>query len=141
MQRRDALLDPRAGTIVQADDRQAHGRRHVHDLLDLLAVRLAERSAEDREVLGEDADLSSVDRAEAGDDTVGVRARVLKSHARRAVARQHVEFLERVLVEEVLDTFARGHLALGLVSLDRGLTTREARLGLACFEFRQTLCH
>ena len=137
----DALLNACAGSIVQSDDRQTHGGRHVHDLVDLLAVGLTDRAAEDREVLGEDADLSPVDLAVARDHAVGVGTILLESHAGGDVSIQHVEFLERVLVEQVLDALARGHLALGLVSLDRFLATGDASLGLSSVEFSQTISH
>ena len=50
-----ALLDPGAGAFVDADDRAAGLHGEVHHLGDLLAVDLAQRAAEDREVLAEDA--------------------------------------------------------------------------------------
>ena len=71
-ERDDALLDPGAGALVDADDRAAGLHGEVHDLGDLLAVDLAEGAAEDREVLGEDADLAAVDGAVAGDHAVAV---------------------------------------------------------------------
>ena len=138
---RDALLDARAGAVVEANDGQAHGRGEVHDLLDLLAVGLTQRAAEDREVLGVHADLAAVDLAVPGDHAVGVRTRVLKPHARRDVAVQHVEFLEGVLVEQVLETLSRGHATLGVMALDGFLATRHERFGLKSFEFLQTFGH
>ena len=69
-ERRDAFLDPRAARIVEPDDRRADLHRQVHDLADLLGVRLGQRAAEDREVLAEDEDEPAVDRAVAGDDAV-----------------------------------------------------------------------
>ena len=95
---------------------------------------LTHRTAEDREVLGEDADLSTVDLAIAGDDTVGVGTRLLEAHAVAHVAVQHVEFLEGALVEQVLDALARRHLALGLVALDGLLAAGHASLGLTSVE-------
>jgi len=74
-----------------------------------------------------------------GDHAVGVGPRVLQAHARGVVAIEHVELLEGFLVEQVLDALTRGHLAPGLVSLDGVLATRDAGLGLAGFEFRQSL--
>ena len=50
-QRDDALLDARAARVVDADDRAADLGRQVHDLAHLLGHDLAERAAEDREVL------------------------------------------------------------------------------------------
>ena len=73
-ERDHALLDAGAGALVDADDRAAGLDREVHHLGDLLAVDLAERAAEDGEVLGEHADLAAVDGAVAGDHAVAVRA-------------------------------------------------------------------
>ena len=75
-----------------------HGE--VHDLDDLLAEDLAERAAEDGEVLGEDADLAAVDGAVAGDHAVAVGPVLLHAEGRRAVPRQLVELDERALVEQ-----------------------------------------
>ena len=73
-ERDDALLDPRAARVVDPDDRAADLGRQVHDLAHLLGHDLAERAAEDGEVLGEDADAPAVDGAVAGDDRVAPRA-------------------------------------------------------------------
>ena len=71
-ERDDAFLDARAAGVVEADDRRAVPHREVHDLADLLGVRLGERAAEDGEVLREDVDEPAVDPAVAGDDAVAV---------------------------------------------------------------------
>ena len=52
----DALLDAGAARVEHADDRHAAAQRELHDLDDLLAGDLAERSAERREVLRVDGD-------------------------------------------------------------------------------------
>ena len=72
-ERDDALLDPRAARVVDADHRAADLGGQVHDLAHLLGHDLAQRAAEDGEVLGEDADPAAVDRAVAGDDRVAPR--------------------------------------------------------------------
>ena len=69
----DAFLDARAAAVVEADERCADRLGEIHDLVDLLGVDLAERAAEDREVLGEDEDLAAVDHPPAGDHAVGER--------------------------------------------------------------------
>ena len=71
-ERDDALLDPRAAAVVDADHRAAGLQRVVHHLDDLLAEDLAERAAEDREVLAEHADRPAVDGAVAGHHAVAV---------------------------------------------------------------------
>ena len=69
-ERHDAFLDPRAARIVETDDRRADLHRQIHDLADLLGVRLRQRSTEDREVLAEDEDRPAVDGTVTGDDAV-----------------------------------------------------------------------
>ena len=110
-ERDDALLDARAAAVVEADERRAGRLRQVHDLVDLLGVHLAERAAEDREVLAEDEDLATVDRAPARDHAVGERPVVLDAEAVRAVAGQHVELDERAGVEQQLEALPGGELA------------------------------
>ena len=100
------------------DDRAAGLDRQVHDLGDLLAVHLAQRAAEDREVLGEHAHLAAVDRAVAGDHAVAVRAVLLQAEGGGAVPCQR-RADERALVEEHLDPLAGGPAALGVLLLDR----------------------
>ncbi len=118
-ERDDALLDARSRALVDADDRAPGLDRQVHHLGDLLAVDLAERAAEDREVLAEDADLAAVDGAVARDHAVAVRPVLLQPERRRPVPGQLVELDERALVEELLDSLAGGLAALGVLLLDR----------------------
>src|SRR5258708_14109596 len=72
-QRDHAFLDPGAAAVVNADHRAAALQRVIHDLDDLLAVYLAERTAVDSEVLAEHADRPAVDGAVAGNDAVAIR--------------------------------------------------------------------
>ena len=55
----DALLDAGAGAVVEPDDRGADLEGEVHQLVDLLGEHLAERAAEDREVLREHEHLAA----------------------------------------------------------------------------------
>ena len=93
-------------------------RREVHHLVDLLGEHLAERAAEDREVLREQEHLAAVDRAPPGDHTVGERAVVLDPEPVGAVAGEHVELVERARVEQQLDALAGGELAAAVLALD-----------------------
>ena len=120
-ERHDAFLDPRAARVVQADDRRTDLHREVHDLADLLGVRLRQRTTEDREVLAEDEDRPAVDLAVAGDDAV---AEERLGRGRVAVGDERIEFDERVGVEQQVEPFARRQLA-GFVLL------RDARLAAA----------
>ena len=89
------FLDAGAGAVVEADDRGADLQGEVHQLVDLLGEHLAERAAEDGEVLAEDEHLATVDRAPARDHAVGVRP-LLEAGGVGAVAGEQVELLERV---------------------------------------------
>src|SRR5260370_12340374 len=57
-------------TSEEGNQMRCDPHRLVHDLADLLGMRLGERAAEDGEVLAEDEDEAPVDRAVAGDDSV-----------------------------------------------------------------------
>ena len=129
------------GPVVEADHRDPGGGGQVHHLVDLLGEDLAERAAEDGEVLAEDADPAPVDGAEAGHDAVGVGPVVLQPHAVGPVPGQHVELLERALVEQVLDALPGGQLALGVLALDRPRASGVQGLVLAFGQVGQAFGH
>ena len=118
-ERDDALLDPRAAGVVDADHRRADLGGQVHDLAHLLRHHLAERAAEDREVLAEDEHRAAVDRPVAGDHGVAPGALLVHVELVGAVADEGVELLERARVEQLLDPLAGGQLALRVLLLDR----------------------
>ena len=112
VKRHDALLDARATRVVETDDRHPDRQRQIHDLVDLLGVRLAECSPEDPEILAEHADAPPVDHPEAGDHPVGVGPRALEPHAVSTVTHEKIHLLEGVLVQQVVDPLTGRHLAL-----------------------------
>ena len=128
-ERDDALLDPRAARVVDADDRAADLGRQVHDLDHLLAHDLAQRAAEDGEVLGEHAHAAAVDGAVAGDDGVAPAAGSSRCRTRAAVAHEGVELLEGAGVEQLLDALARRVLAPRVLLLDGGLRALQRSRG------------
>ena len=127
-ERRHALLDARAAGVEQADDGRAVLQRHVLDLGDLLGVRLRQRAAEHREVLGEHVDDAAVDGAPAGDHAVAGDLGLLHAEVVAAVLDVHVELLEGVLVHQQLDALARGELAALVLGVDARLPAAEPRL-------------
>ena len=135
-----ALLDAGAGAVVEADQRRAHLQGEVHELVDLLGEHLAEGAAEHREVLAEDEHLATVDGAPAGDDAVGVGP-LGQSALVGSVAGEHVELVERAVVEQEVDPLAGEHLALGVLALDGSLGTGVERLLLALGQLGQPLAH
>ncbi len=128
-ERRHALLDARAAGVVEADDRCAHLHRQVHDLADLLRVRLGERSAEDREVLAEEEDEPAVDRAVAGDDAVAEEVLVAQPELVRPVRDEGVELDEAPGVEQEVDALPRRELPPGVLPLDADGSPTLERLG------------
>ena len=135
------FLNPGPGAVVEADHRHPGRRRQIHHLVDLLGEHLPEGPPEHREVLAEDADPAAVDGAEPGDHPVGIGPVLVQPHAVRPVPGQHVQLLEGTVVEEVLDPLPGGHLALGMVTLHRGLAAGVPGLLLAFRQLRQPLSH
>ena len=127
-ERDDAFLDARATRVVDADHRAAVLRRQVHHLADLLGEHLAQRAAEDGEVLAEDEDAAAEDRPVAGDDGVAVGAPLEHPEVRLAVADVAVELDERARVAELLGALAREQLARLALLRDRLLGAGVARL-------------
>ena len=86
-----------------------------------VGVGLAQRAAEDPEVVGVDEDRPALDRAPAGDDTVGVRLLAPPGRTRSPGAGAAARPRERALVEQQLDPLAGRQLALGVLGLGRPL--------------------
>ena len=137
----DALLDARAAGVVEPDDRRPRLHRHVLDLDDLLRVGFGQRAAEHGEILGEHKGLAAVDGAPAGDDAVAGHFGLLHAEFGRAVLDEHVEFLERALVEQQLDALARGQFAAGVLRLDALFAAAEFRAGAALLKGVQDVLH
>src|SRR5262249_17819565 len=114
----DALLYPGASGIVQADNRCTVLHREIHNLADFLRVGLAERSAEDGEILGENINQTPVNAAVSGDNAVAGILLFLHSEIKTPVSYKLVEFLEGVLVEQECDTLARRHFAFGFLAAE-----------------------
>ena len=139
--RGDALLDARPAGVEQADDRRARLHRHVLHFHDLLRVGLGERAAEHGEVLGEQENGAAVHGTPAGDDAVAGDFRFLHAEVAGAMLDEHVEFLERALVEQQLDALARGELAALVLRLDARLATTKAGLLAPLFEPVEDVFH
>src|ERR1043165_9207562 len=124
----------RAGGVVEADHRRAVLHRQVHDLHDLRGVGLAERPAEDGEVLREGVDEAPLHGAVAGDDAVAGNALPVHAEVVAAVDDELVELLKRAAVEEQLDALARRQLPLGVLPGDARLAAADLALALAALE-------
>ena len=140
-ERRHALLDARPAGIEQADDGGAVLQRHVLDLHDLLGVRIRQRAAEHREVLGEHVDDAAVDGAPARDHAVAGDLGLLHAEVVAAVLHVHVELLEGVLVHQEIDALARGELAAFVLGIDARLPAAEPRLRPPPLQLLQHFLH
>ncbi len=125
-ERRDAFLDARAAGVEQTDDRSPVLHRHVLDLGDFLRMRFAQRSSEDREILGENVDGAAVDRTPARHHAVAGDLGRLHAEVVAAMLDEHVELLEGVVVEQEFDAFARRELSLRMLRRDALLAATEA---------------
>ncbi len=102
---------------------------------------LGQRAAENREVLGEHEHRAPVDGAPAGDDAVAGNARLLHAEIGRAVLDEHVELLERAVVEQKLDALAGGQLAARMLRRDAFFAAPEPRLRAPVFELIEHVFH
>ena len=136
-QRHHTLLDAGAAGVVDAHHGAPDLHREVHDLDDLLAEDLAQRAAEDGEVLREDAHGAALDGAVARDHAVTEGAVLLLPEVGGAVAGELVELHEGPLVEELLDPLAGGLLALRVLLLHRALGAGVLGLGAAALQLLQ----
>ena len=124
--RHHALLYACAPAVVDPDDRAAGLQRVVHDLDDLLAVDLAQRAAEHREVLAEHAHRAPVHGAVPGDHAVPVGPGGRDAEVGGAVPGQLVELGERAGIQQHVDPLPRGPLAPLVLLGHRLLRTRRA---------------
>jgi hypothetical protein len=134
-ERGDALLDARAAAVVEADDRGADLHCHVHDLADLLRVALAQRPAEDGEVLREDIDEAPVNGARARDHAIAGKGLRLHAEVDAIMLYVRVIFFEAVGIEQYAQSLAGRQSALGVLRRDALLAAAQFCGVAALFEF------
>jgi len=126
-ERHNALLNASAAGIEHPDDRDAGFECEIHDLDDLFAGNLAERAAENCEVLAVDGDLATVNGAGAGNNGVAVGTTLVHAEGVRSVTHELIKFHERAVVEQLLNAFSGGFFALGVLLRDRSLAAGRHR--------------
>ena len=101
-----------------------------------------QRTAEDSEVLREDEDQTAVDGTVTDDDTVTRGLfRLIHTEIGTAVLLEHVPFFEGLRVEQQLDAFAGGQLALLVLAVDTLLATAEAGQFALFFQLADDVVH
>ncbi len=102
---------------------------------------LRQRSAKYREILTEDKDQTTIDRAIAGHHAV-TRPLVLR-HAKigTAMLHEHVPFLKGIRIEQQFDTFPRRQPALGVLRRNTFLAAAGACRRSLFFQALQNVLH
>ena len=113
----------RASAVVEADDRRAILKRHVHDLADFLGVGLSQRAPENSEVLREHVDQAAVDFAVARHDAVAEELLLVQPKIRRPVGHQLAHLLERARIEQELKALAGSQFALAMLCFNARFST------------------
>ena len=128
-----ALLNARAAGIDQADDGHAVAQRQIHHAANLVALHFAERAAVDREVLRVHVHRAAVDLAVAGDHAFAQILLRRQAHLVALMRDERFELVERAVIEQPLQPFARGELAFGVLfghsigsAADAGLLSHAA---------------
>jgi hypothetical protein len=99
------------------------------------------RAAEDGEILREDIDHAAIDRAPACHHAIACGALCLHAEIGAAVGDEHVEFFEGAFIQQQVDAFARGQLALGVLRVDAALASAHAGRVATCFKLLQNIFH
>jgi hypothetical protein len=100
-----------------------------------------QRAAEHGEVLGEQEHGAAVHGAPAGDHAVAGDLGLLHAEVAGAVLDEHVELLERTLVEQQLDALAGRQLAALVLRLDARHAATQAGLLAALFQPVEDVLH
>ncbi len=98
-------------------------------------------AAEHGEVLAEYEHQPPVDRAAPGDDAIAGDLLVRHAEIDAVVLHEAVEFLEAAFVQQHVQPFARGQLALGMLCGDAFLAPAQFGGGAAAFQFGDICGH
>gem|GEM_PF-4879990 len=137
----DPFLDPGAAGIVESDKRGPGFQGQVHDLADLLGMHLAQAAGPGGEILGIGKHRPAVDQAVPRDDTIGGDFHVFHAEVHAAVGHERVNLPEGTGVEQFIQPFPGGQLALLLVFGNRLLAPHLLDLGFAGFQFLDFVFH
>ncbi len=95
-------------------------------------MRLGERTAENRKVLGENIDDAAIYGAPAGDDAITRDMRLVHTEVRAAVLLEHVEFLEGPFVQQDVDPLTRRQLAAPVLGVNAALPAPSRAVSRRC---------
>ncbi len=104
-------------------------------------MRLRQRATKNREVLTEDIDLPTVDRAPAGHNAVACHFLFFHAEVGTAMRDIHIELFERTFVEKHFDSFAGGELAFAVLRIDTLLSAAKTGFGATGFKLFEKFLH
>src|SRR5690606_26302752 len=126
---------------VDPDHRGAILHGQIHDLADLLGMGLAERAAENGEILRKHIDQPSVDRAPAGDHAIAGDDGFTHAEIGGTMGDEHVVFFETARIEQHVEPLAGGELALAMLDVDPPLAPAQPCLLAPRFEGGNDVLH
>src|SRR5262249_7900287 len=112
-ERHYAFLDPRAAGIVQPGYRCSHLHSEGHYLADLLRIGFRERPTKNRKVLREDINQATLDASITANNSVARILLLLHPEVLTTMRDKLVQFLERIVVEQELNSLSRSELSSG----------------------------
>ena len=140
-QGRHALLNARTTRVVQADNGRADFHGLVHDFADFLGVGFRQSATENREVLAEDKNQTTIDHAVARNHAVTWNFVVLHAEFDAAVLNKHIPFFKSAFVEQNFQAFAGGEFALFVLGINAALPATQSRSGALGFELLEDFFH
>ena len=129
------FLDAGTSRVVEGNHRCPVAQGQLLHLLDLPCSRLAQRTAVDGKVVGIDIDQTSVNLSVATHNAIAWDMVLFHPEIGAMMNHQFVHFVERTLVEQGVDTFTCGHVAVGMLAFDAFDTTAQRSRLVEFLEF------
>ena len=104
-------------------------------------MHLGQRTTEHGEILREDIDRAAVDGAITCDDPIAQELLAFEPELVAAMGDEHAYLLKAAFVQQEMQAFAGGHLALGVLRVDAFLTTAQLGKVLFLLQFVQLVFH
>ena len=102
------LLNTSAPRIVQTNHRCAIFDGHIHNFANLLRMRRGYRTAQNRKVLREHVNHTTIDGAPSRHDTIASRTLIFHAKIGAAVRNKHVKLFKAAFIQQKFNTLTRG---------------------------------
>ena len=104
----NALLNTCAARIVQTNHRCAIFDGHIHNFANLLRMCRGYGTAQNRKVLREHINHTTIDGAPSRHDTIASRTLIFHAKIGAAVCNKHVKLFKAAFIQQKFDTLTRG---------------------------------